>query len=389
MNKMNKKIAVMLTSALLFSGAYAQKVLDFNFEENTVGEKSGVVLDKSPFENNGMLHSITPEGALIVEPGANGTQKALELHGGDDTISDYDSVIIDSNPSLSLTKDLTISAWIKKDSYDSPAFSGIVTKTYGAPAGVEPFRYAEYWFAVNKYGQLIFMDNSGLNVRTTESVVNDNEWVYVAVVRDKAKQELKFYVNGKLVETKTDIPATELKSSEYGVGVGACFPCKYPYKGKLDCVHIYNNALGDDAIKNDMDSCKLPDNEGNDDNNSEDNNSCSIEKWMKKWQHKHNKVKMPCAGKVDFKLPCNIDKFHKNCDIKCDSNKTQYAKRCFSKFMPKKRPCAGKVDFKLPCNAEKFHKNCDIKCDNNKTQYAKRCFSKFMPKRNIKVPCKK
>ena len=353
---MNRKIATIFTTILIMSGAaHAQKVLDFSFEDNTVGETSGVVLDKSGLDNDGMIHSVTEKGALIVTPGANGTKKALELHGGNDDINDYDSVTVSSNPSLSITNNLTISAWIKKDSYDEPAFSGIVTKTYGAKSGVEPYRYAEYWFSVNEYGDLIFMDNSGINVSTSSQIIKNNKWYYVAVVRDRAKQELKFYVNGKLVETKKGIPAIAGESSDYDVGIGACYPCKYPFKGKIDCVHIFDNALGDDAIKSDMKSCKLPD----DNNDDGDNDNCHGWSWIKHKVHD----KLPCVGDVDFKLPCKADKFSKDF-----GKKFKNGKDCFTKFMPKrgdvtppcgdsvahkvhdKLPCVGDVDFKLPCN---------------------------------------
>jgi len=240
---MNKFSKLFFSTIFAVNIGYAGLVAEYTFEQNNVGDTSETVVpDESGSGNNAKLR----EGATVVEPGADGSNKAFRSSS---TSKPYDSVVAPDSESLSITGDLTISLWVKPSDI---RYSGLVTKTLGSDT-----HNVEYWFSM-RGAKLTFVDNGHDDqpVTTDNDYLEKDKWHHVALVRDSAQGKLHFYVDGELKETK-DWEASSAEDTGNGIVVGACDPCEWPFVGDMDCVRIYNEALDADGIKASM-KCSLP-----------------------------------------------------------------------------------------------------------------------------------
>ena len=221
--------------------ANGKLILDYNFEDNNIGDGTGTVItDYSKSGNNGVLRA----GAEVVSFGAGSSEKSLKLSSEE---KDYDSIVIKNSESLSIIGDLTISLWVKPFELRD---STVVTKSSDINS------VSEYSFSVSSDGKLKFIDNSENNfVYADTSPIEVNRWTHIAVVRKRAAGKLIFYVNGEKTEQFNWSKLNGEKTSN-SLLIGACDSCSAPFIGKIDCIRVHNSAESKKGVEDDMKSCK-------------------------------------------------------------------------------------------------------------------------------------
>ncbi len=160
------------------------------------------------------------------------TGNAIHLNTNGDYISVADS------PSLSITNNLTVAAWIKKD--PGATYGDILSKNANS----------EYRWRVNSDGTLWFLINDGTGYQTFFSGVNvSTNWHHVAVTADFKSKNVGFYVDGALA---TNVPTvkTGITNASAGLIIGAYSASGTEvFQGIIDEVRIYNYCLTDAQIK--------------------------------------------------------------------------------------------------------------------------------------------
>ena len=163
----------------------------------------------------------------------DGPQAALEFDGS------ADSVVIENDPSLQITGDLTIEMWLKPTDFDvrrnplSKAFGGEYAITqfetgrlnfYWGSAGAESGPYDEFYA------------NNPLTL---------NEWNHVVLVRDLTNGTIAWYINGVLDRQGSTSAAGTASTEDLIIGNGY-----QPdgYAGSIDEVRIWNTALPEATI---------------------------------------------------------------------------------------------------------------------------------------------
>ena len=225
---------------ITFTTANAKLILDYNFEDNNIGDSAGAVItDYSKTGNNGVLRA----GAEIVSLGADSSDKSLKVSSEE---KDYDSIVVNNSESLSAVGDLTITLWVK--AYELRD-STVVTKNSDSS------NISEYSFALSSDGKLKFIDNSKNDFAYADTTpIEVNRWTHIAVVRDRTAGKLIYYIDGEKTE-QFNWPKHSGDKTSNSVLIGACDSCNAPFIGKLDCVRVHNSAEDKQGIQDDMKSC--------------------------------------------------------------------------------------------------------------------------------------
>ncbi len=181
----------------------------YNFAPDAVGywpldEKTGsVALDRSIFGNTGTLGN-TP----VRLPGKVGNAVDFESSSSQD-------ITVPDSSSLSITGNLTLSAWIKPESTTAATTFSIAGKT------------SSYWMV--QYGDEIrvYIGSSSNYVTTNSTNLVTGTWYHVSGVYDANAQTVTIYVNGvaQAATTTGTIPASISDGSDsFNIGSGAGTP---------------------------------------------------------------------------------------------------------------------------------------------------------------------
>jgi len=201
----------------------------------TFDEGSGNIAYDSAGENHGLNFGATWTSGQI--------DGALSFDGTNDYVyvGDRDNLDFGANDSF------TIAAWIKSN-IDTPVDTIIVDKKR-----VDNKGYCLEGYSFKIYGDTLyfgFEDTSG-NVPFVagNTPIRDNQWHYVAAVRDTAQDKLYLYLDGVLdttpaVDTTTGTLAT---STSFRIGYSQYYPTFFD--GLIDDVRIYNHALSQSEIQ--------------------------------------------------------------------------------------------------------------------------------------------
>jgi len=173
-----------------------------------------------------------------------------------DGIDDY--VEIPDDPSLDITDEITLMAWVYPENWDNDdwttddgtAENAIITKAEDGDVGVWNLHYK-----TNAKGfrfELNGGDNNedyGINIYEEMPSTELNNWYHVAGTYDGS--QVKLYINGEMVSSE---PYTHLiDTNEAPLRFGKQFYWSTIYSmwnGKIDDVKIYSRALSDTEIEN-------------------------------------------------------------------------------------------------------------------------------------------
>jgi hypothetical protein len=222
--------------------------LSYSSRESQVGDQGGywrfeegsgdIAYDESDNHNDGDIR-----GASWVVPGECFSNYALEFHGGGQ-FYDGDRVAVPHSPSVDITGEITVSAWIKATGSDD--YLAIVDKYFCSPTDI-----AVGFTMFLSAGRLRFMIYSGSNgaqycLGTSE--LRDNTLHHVAGVWDG--NYIRVYVDGQPEnEIPWDYPPASTVN-ELGIGERTCGWGGYmPFLGTIDEVNLYSRALTDPEIE--------------------------------------------------------------------------------------------------------------------------------------------
>jgi hypothetical protein len=188
-------------------------------------EGSGsIAYDSSGLDNNGTIYGAT---------------WTIDCHSGFclsfDGVDDY--VLIPDSSSLNLDGEITLEAWVKPTGPWNGDYPGVIAK-YWVPGYLLGIRNSSstwgFWLR----------SNSGVASIFSDSPVEFNKWIHIAVVRDE-NNTMKMFINGtqqSSITTFTDSIASPGRDLE----IGKWGP-RY-FNGTIDEVRIYNRALTADEI---------------------------------------------------------------------------------------------------------------------------------------------
>jgi hypothetical protein len=198
----------------------------WSFNAPDIHWPTSVAYDRSGMGNNGSIVNMSNSSSPVA--GASG--QALNF----DSINDH--ILVPNSTSLNITSSITISAWIKPNSFGQNNFGRIVHKD-----GVNG-----YIFSLNNNSitnGLLFY-SGGVNA-STSNVITLNRWQHVASVFNGSTVTL--YVNGIAVSTQAQ-PALTASTASLGIGIRPADSLR-GFDGIIDEVRIYNRALSDSEMK--------------------------------------------------------------------------------------------------------------------------------------------
>ena len=144
-------------------------------------------------------------------------------------------VMVPNDPSITITGDLTLDAWI-----DPSSLSG--HQNILAKDNNDGYR----WRVEDSsgYQTLILSTNAGLLVFGSTSSVQPNVWQHVATTVNFSSNEVKFYLNGVLTDTQS-ISASSINSgAQLSIASsGGSTNNVEDFNGLIDEIHIYGRAL--------------------------------------------------------------------------------------------------------------------------------------------------
>lgn len=160
---------------------------------------------------------------------------ALQFNG------DGDYVRVADSPSISVTGNITLSAWIRLDSNDPEgASNNIIAKDTNS----------SYRWRVNGDGSLWFLINDGGGHETFKpSASISRDTVYHHAVRaDFDTNEVTWFVDGDSVETMSITDSSGIADSSGSLLIGTYDGTNEYWHGVLDDIRIYPAALSDSSI---------------------------------------------------------------------------------------------------------------------------------------------
>src|SRR5262245_46811952 len=226
-------VAAMFTAP---GGAQAQGLVGGYAFDETSGTSAADI------SGNGNTGALT-NGAVFAA-GKNGN--AVSLDGVNDFVS------LGNGPSLQLIGSMTISAWINAAGFPVDD-AVVVSKRTGSPFGFQLDTNVDTGPRVIGFK---LTNAAGTNMfRYGTTVLQLNTWYHVAGVYDATAQTLTVYLNGQIDNgTLVGTVTTSQQNSTLNVNVGqrSGIPNTYNFRGRIDDVRIYNRALAQAEIQNDM-----------------------------------------------------------------------------------------------------------------------------------------
>jgi hypothetical protein len=202
-----------------------------------LGERAGgTAADASGKGNNGTYVNgvaLGLAGPLAGDP---------DRSAGFDGVNDY--VNVPSSPTLAITGDLTIEAWVKPSDYNG--YHGIVGKT----AANLPAPY-DFYLADGSGVPRFYRGSTGsYGAVSAAGAPQPGQWSHVAVVMQGTT--VTHYLNGAPNGSGTIVAATADAGTP--LRVGNRDDLFVPFRGGLDEVAIYDHALSEAEIKADYDA---------------------------------------------------------------------------------------------------------------------------------------
>ena len=194
-----------------------------------LSESSGNVIDSTAYDNDGTNNGATREISGQIH----------YCYDFESSQSDY--IRINDDNSLDISQAITISSWIKVESYGIEGFGTIVDKDWesGYSFGVHNSTDETIDFSCN---------DAGIYEQATNDAINENIWFYVVITYDKSN--VRFYVNGELDDSDPESASILTNNKDVLIGSGwDGLSIYYDYDGLIDEVRISNISRSGDWIK--------------------------------------------------------------------------------------------------------------------------------------------
>jgi hypothetical protein len=177
-------------------------------------------------------------GTLINSPTYSST------NGGIFTFTGSDSQYIDTNESIALDS-FTLNAWVKVS--DVTDYRMIISKETSSGA---PWNYRLWISQTAGYPVCDIEREGGGNVQLIyEQNVADGNWHMVTVSRNASTHLLTMWIDNEVVSTVTDSLTGSIQTTqEVWIGQSALSGGRYPLKGSLGLVSIYNRVLSNAQV---------------------------------------------------------------------------------------------------------------------------------------------
>ncbi len=193
-------------------------------------EGAGATAHDSAGDHDGSIH-----GAKWTEEGKYGD--ALEFDGGSDRVTVADS------EDLQFTEGFTMEAWVNpSESHDYD--SVMMKEDFGAGEEEMPYGYVFYAQGEEVPTAYIRKSGSGFKGIYGKESLPVNTWSHLTLTDDG--EEMRLYVDGELVRETAAPPVTP---SEGPLQIGANLMFSDYFKGRIDEVRLYDQALGSEEIE--------------------------------------------------------------------------------------------------------------------------------------------
>jgi len=186
--------------------------------------------DRSKYRNDGVVH------------GAKWKENGFYFDGNNDYVN------CGNGESFGITDAITIEAWIKADNWTNPNNAPIVDKWYDGSS-----RAYSFWAMPDGELRAEIANADGSDAQLSETTtlfdMATGTWYHVAVAWDKIIGNLKFYKNGKLLETLGSGGTSTMNTNNQPLQIGTDYNGDDNFKGIIAEVRIYNRALSEEEIK--------------------------------------------------------------------------------------------------------------------------------------------
>jgi len=187
-----------------------------------------VVVDSSTNGNNGTLTN----GTVWV---TGWSSNALSFDGVDDYVE------VANSPSLGITGDITVAAWIKRGALGD--YGGIVAKTDG-----DNIWDYDFYFDSGADNLHFWSDSQSPQNTISTGTVSDTDWHHVAATR--SGETVTFYIDGAPAGTVTISGDSADNPIPVRIGTdGPGYSGDSMFNGLIDDVRIYNRALSASEIR--------------------------------------------------------------------------------------------------------------------------------------------
>jgi len=226
---MKRVIVLILIIGLASANAHAELVSYWAFDE---GE--GTIAYDSANGNNG-----TVNGATWTTGKFGG---ALDFDG----LNNY--VDCGFSSSFKMLGDASICAWINLRQTVKHSCSIVVTE---GGSGETAEDNAAFYSHVRRSGRLGYIHERGIGLNETYdfSVVPENIWIHIALVRDTAAKTVKAYFDGEYIGVYNYNYQPTNPLSELHLTIGSRSSGGGTFDGLIDDVRIYNHALSPAEIQ--------------------------------------------------------------------------------------------------------------------------------------------
>ena len=177
---------------------------------------------------------------------------ALDLDGKESYLE-----IIDSDSLNNITKQVTVSLWIKPTAYPHE-YSNILFKGNNRLPGIT---HRQFTFWLWDDGRISF-DSSpagkGAQYLVPDTIVKLNTWTHITGVIDVNQNAMRVFINGEEVERRSFRGEEHMLKTILPLRIGRSHeeerPCHSPFVGQIDDVAVWNIVRSDQEIRSDMTS---------------------------------------------------------------------------------------------------------------------------------------
>lgn len=249
--KLKKLNLLLVTSVLFFFTGFSQNVPSYVPSNGLIAwwPFSGNANDMSGNNNNG-----TVNGASLTTDRFGQTNQSYYFNGNN---FNRIEVLNNSNNSLNLTNNLTLSCWFQSDSMytENGTVRSILMKMGDGVGDQNGFVFGLWGGNPGTSGTVGMVNfaaqpyNNGSSFPGANGFVNIKTWYHIAVTYTDIDSTLKYYLNGNLVDTKRLNFNIGNNSNPLWIGSSqSIYSTKKTFHGKLDDVGIWNRALSQSEI---------------------------------------------------------------------------------------------------------------------------------------------